>query len=153
MLPPKPPAFWIRWMFTVSALVVVFGLTLIVAPDAARQAFSLLVYTSTRHMDTFGSEAVRYVSLTHAVIGAVMVGWGCALLYATGALLRKGQRAGWDLIALSVCTWFVPDTAYSLLSGFWQNALLNAAFFVLFAIPLWATRGVTTTLRSVPAVP
>lgn len=48
---------------------------------------------------------------------------------------------GWNLIALSVAAWFVPDTSYSLLSGFWQNAVLNTVFAGLFAIPLWATRG------------
>jgi hypothetical protein len=33
----------------------------------------------------------------------------------------------------------VPDTAFSLGTGFWQNAVLNAVFVVLFAVPLAAT--------------
>lgn len=137
---PPAHAFWIRWLLAASLLVVVFGLALVLAPGFTRQGFSLLVYGSAARLDAFGPEPARYVSLTHAVIGGVMVGWGVALLYTTWALLRRGAREGWALIALSLGAWFVPDTAYSLVSGFWQNALLNTAFLALFALPLWATR-------------
>jgi hypothetical protein len=34
----------------------------------------------------------------------------------------------------------VPDTAFSLWSGYWQNAALNAAFVALFVPPLVALR-------------
>lgn len=100
------------------------------------------MYASPDRIDSFGVDQVRYISLVHAVIGGVMVGWGAALFYVTRVLLAGGVRAGWNLITLSVAAWFVPDTAYSLHSGFWQNALLNVAFLMLFAVPLWATRGV-----------
>jgi len=135
-----PPRFWINWLIAVTGGVVVFGLALVTAPALARHGFSLLVYSSAGAIDAFGQEPVRYISLTHAVIGGVMVGWGMALLYVTTSLLRKGSRVGWNVVALSVVAWFVPDTGYSLWSGYWQNALLNAAFFALFALPLCATR-------------
>jgi hypothetical protein len=35
--------------------------------------------------------------------------------------------------------WFVLDTALSLVSGFWPNAVLNVVLAVLFAVPLAAT--------------
>ncbi len=38
-----------------------------------------------------------------------------------------------------VTAWFTPDTAFSLWSGFWQNAVLNVAVATLFAVPLAAT--------------
>ena len=129
-----------RWLLVVSAGVVVFGLLLVLAPSLTRQGFSLLVYASQNQIDSFGAEQVRYVSLAHAVIGGVMIGWGVALFYVTNALLASGNPVGWNIIALSVVAWFVPDTSYSLISGFWQNAVLNTGFLTLFAIPLWATR-------------
>ena len=70
-----------------------------------------------------------------------MVGWGAALFYVIKVLLSAGSRIAWNLVALSVGTWFLSDTAYSLVSGYWQNALLNTVFFILFALPLWATSG------------
>ena len=69
-----------------------------------------------------------------------MVGWGVALLLITHDLLSKGSRLGWKLLTLSLSSWFIPDTTYSLLSGYWQNAALNVIFLTFFAVPLWATR-------------
>ena len=120
-----------------------FGLVLVLAPSISRQGFSLLVYASAAHIDTFGQEQVRYISLAHAVIGGVMVGWGVAIFYVTKSLLARGERIAWNLITLSVGAWFVPDTLYSLISGYWQNAVLNTVFLALFALPLWATRSLT----------
>lgn len=125
-----------------AAGVVLFGLLLVLQPALARQGFSLLVYASAHRIDSMGAEQVRYVSLVHAVIGGVMTGWGAMLLYVTRMLLAVGHKVGWYAIALSLIAWFVPDTTYSLLSGFWQNAVLNTAFLALFAVPLWAVRRV-----------
>jgi hypothetical protein len=140
-----PSSFWINWLLAVSLGVVAFGLVLVLLPSLARQGFSLLVYASPERIDAFGQEPVRYISLAHAVLGGVMVGWGAALFYITRTLLARGSKIAWKLVALSVVAWFIPDTSYSLLSGYWQNALLNAVFLVLFAVPLLATRG---TLRN-----
>jgi hypothetical protein len=136
-----PSKLWITWLLAVSAGVIAFGLVLVCAPSLARQGFSLLLYATPNRLDSFGNEQVSYISLTHAVIGGIMVGWGTTLFSVTKTLLSRGKRIGWNIICLSVVAWFVPDTAYSLLSGFWQNALLNTAFLTLFAIPLWATHG------------
>lgn len=138
----QPSRFWIHWLLVVEAGVVAFGLVLVLAPALARQGFSLLVYGAPDRIDAFGQEPASYASLAHAVIGGVMVGWGAALYYATRTLLARGSPIAWNLVALSVGAWFVPDTAYSLLSGYWQNAALNTVFLVLFAVPLWAVRGV-----------
>lgn len=137
----NPLRFWTNWLSVVTAGVVAFGLILVLAPSFSRQAFSLLVYFSTERVEGFGQEATRYVSLTHAVLGGVMAGWGAALFYVTRALLSRGSRVAWNLIATSIAVWFVPDTTYSLLSGYWPNAVLNLAFLVLFSVPLWAVRG------------
>ncbi len=135
-----PPKRWINWLIAVSAGVIAFGLVLVVAPGLARQGFSLLVYAVPTRIDSFGEEQVRYLSLAHAVIGGVMVGWGVTMLAVVKLLLAKGQRDGWYIIVWSVIAWYVPDTAYSLWSGFWPNAIMNTVFLLLFAVPLWATR-------------
>jgi hypothetical protein len=138
---PRPSGFWITWLLVVAAGVVAFGLLLVMAPSLARQGFSLLVYGAPDRIDTFGQEPVRYVSLAHTVIAGVMVGWGTALFYVTKTLLAGGSRIAWNLVALSVAAWFVPDTSYTLLAGYWQNGLLNTLFLALFALPLWAIWG------------
>jgi hypothetical protein len=137
--PPTFSLFWWRWLIAVTIGVMVFGLSMVLAPGLIRQVFSLLVYSSPNHIATFGAGAVAYVSLVHAILGAVMFGWGTALLYVVLGPFRRGSREGWQIIAVSVAAWFIPDTAFSLWSGFWQNALLNLAFAVLLAVPLAAT--------------
>jgi hypothetical protein len=69
-----------------------------------------------------------------------MVGWGAAIFLVIQGPFAAAQPIGWRIITISVLAWFLPDTTYSLWSGFWQNAVLNLFFLVLFAIPLMATR-------------
>lgn len=135
----RPIAFWSSWLLAVCLGVVAFGLFLVVAPGTTREAFALLVYGDTRRIATFGAEANAYIALLHAVLGGVMVGWGIALFLAVRGPFARGQRVGWQIVAVSVIAWFVPDTAFSVWSGFWPNAALNLAFLGLFAMPLVAT--------------
>lgn len=132
----RSDTFWLWFLRLVTAGVIVFGLVLVVAPSFAREGFSLLVYGSADRIDGFGSEASDYIGLAHAVMGSVMAGWGAALL-----LLLRGEptpqlRGKLWIFVVSLAVWFVPDTTFSVASGFWQNAVLNAVFAVLFAIPL-----------------
>jgi hypothetical protein len=119
--------------------VMVFGLLLVLAPGVAREGFSLLFYADTKRVAAFGPQAAAYIELVQAVLGAVMFGWGLALLLVVLRLFARGAREGWQIITVSIVAWFIPDTAFSLWSGFWQNAVLNLVFLVLFATPLAAT--------------
>jgi hypothetical protein len=135
-----PPSFWTNWLLATSIGVMLFGLTLVLAPELSRSGFSLLIYADPHRITSFEQEAVRYISLAHAVLGGVMFGWGVALAIVIRTLFAAGYRLGWTIVAFSVAAWFVPDTVYSLASGYWQNAVLNFVFFLLFAAPLVATR-------------
>lgn len=54
------------------------------------------------------------------------------------------------MLVISLVAWFVPDTLYSLASGFWPNAVLNSVFALVFALPLWATRGLFLGTAAAP---
>jgi hypothetical protein len=112
---------------------------MVFVPALIQQFFGLLLYSSPDALAGFGAPAVAYISLLHGVLGAVMFGWGIALLFILFGAFRSGAQEGWRALAVSVAAWFVPDTLFSLRSGFWQNALLNSLFAVLFAVPLAAT--------------
>jgi len=118
-------------------VVLLFGASLVFLAGPMQKVFESL-YLTPRAI-TLDSDAVHYTEFIGAVLGAVMVGWAVLLLFVLHGPFRNGERLAWDMIAASLITWFVLDTAYSLWSGFWQNAILNAAMFVLFAIPLGAT--------------
>ena len=134
-----PIQFWTRWLQVVTLAVMGFGLILVLFPQLTRAGFSLLVYGDPARIASFDPKAVEYISLVHAVLGAVMVGWGTALLLVVRGPFARGAMEGWHIVAVSVAVWFVPDTLFSWWSGFWQNAVLNLVFVILFTIPLAAS--------------
>ena len=87
----------------------------------------------------FDQAAVAYITFITAVLGAVMVGWGTILLFVLFGPFRRRHKEGWRMLAASLLAWFIPDTAFSLWSGFWQNAVLNCVMAGLFVIPLAET--------------
>ncbi len=130
--------FWRRWLTVVILAWLVFSMGLVLAPELTRQFFGLLIYQSPAAIDGFGPAAVAYISLLHAVLGAVMFGWGAALLAVVIGPFKQLSWQAWLTLAGSLLAWFIPDTLYSLHSGFWQNAAFNMVFAVFFAIPLLA---------------
>lgn len=69
---------------------------LVVTPSLAMQGFSPLVYSDSEHIFSFGAEAVKYISLAHAVLRAVMFGWGIALMAVVRTLFAQGNAIGWN---------------------------------------------------------
>jgi len=131
--------FWWRWLIASASGVLLFGLRLVLLPTPMQQLFNLFYFSSSQANLSFGPGAVSYIQFICAVLGSVMIGWSVSLLFVLFGSFRRGLREGWKLIVVSVAAWFLPDTAFSLLSGFWQNAVLNLAIAVLFAIPLGFT--------------
>lgn len=133
------PAFWLRWLHAVTLGTILFGLAMASLPELARQGFSLMVYGHAGALAAFGPEVQPYLTLSHGVMGSVMVGWGLALWLTLRGPFRRGERHGRDVFVISLVGWFVPDTMVSLWTGLWPNAVLNTAFAVAFALPLIAT--------------
>lgn len=135
------PAIWYRWLLVVIIGLMIFGTTMVLVPDLTRQIFSLLLYADARQLGAgVGAPTTTYIMLVHGVLGAVIVGWGASMLLAVIGPFKRAQREGWLLLAIPLAVWFVPDTVFSVYTGFWQNAAFNAAVAAAFAVPLVATR-------------
>lgn len=134
--------FWQLWLAAAAMVVAVFGLALAVVPALGGWLFGWLLFGSPDALASLGDRADAYIRLVHGVLGAVMLGWAIALLVIALGPFGKGSRSAWLAIAASLAVWCVVDTALSLASGFWPNAVLNAALAFLFAVPLAATYGV-----------
>lgn len=130
--------FWRRWLVVACLVVLVFGAALVILATPAQKAFES-AYFAPRSALPLSPAAVDYTAFMGAVLGSVMVGWAALLLFVLNGPFRRQEAAGWNMLAVSLLAWFIPDTAYSLLSGFWQNAVLNTGMLVLFVIPLAAT--------------
>lgn len=130
---------WWRWLVVVTVGVMAFGLAMVLLPGPTQWFFTWLIFSGARSNALFSLQATRYITFVYGVLGAVMVGWMASLLVVVLGPYRRGERAGWDALAASMGVWFVVDTTFSLASGFWENALFNGVFFVLFAVPLAAS--------------
>lgn len=133
---PRSPSPWARALTLACLGVSVFGASFVLAPAWTLQGFSLMLYGRAGRLAELGPDAVRYLGLAHAVLGAVMVGWGLLLASVAHRFVARGSRWGWRVITLSLVTWAVPDTAYSLASGHVPNAILNLVFLVVLGVPL-----------------
>ncbi|MGD8977997.1 MAG: hypothetical protein PVG91_10355, partial [Gammaproteobacteria bacterium] len=137
----KISTIWYRWLQVSVGVLMIFGISMVLTPGWILKFFSLMVYGSPGAMETgFSSGANDYIVLVHGVLGTVMFGWGLTMFLVLHGPFRRGEKEGWNMLALPLAAWFIPDTAFSLYTGFWQNAVLNTAFATLFAIPLIATR-------------
>ena len=134
-----PSRFWVLWLFATLVGVMIFGLALVLAPAMTRHGFSWLIYADAARLNGFGADALAYIALMHAVLGCTMVGWGVALLGVVGSLFARGSPAGWGILVGSIAAWFIPDTVFSLWSGYWPNAALNLMFVLFLVVPLVAT--------------
>ena len=132
--------FWWRWLIAAAIIVLGFGLALVLLAGPMQRAFETL-YFAPHAGSTLDPAAAAYTTFLQAILGSVMIGWAVLLLYVIYVPFRRLETSAWNMIAVSLIVWFVPDTAFSLLSGFWQNAILNTVLLVVFAIPLAATYG------------
>jgi hypothetical protein len=130
-----PSPFWWRWLIVATVFVLITGIAMVMTPEPVSRMFSSIL--SSPQSEDMSARA--YLLLFQGVLGATMIGWSMALLLVAMGPFRRGSREGWTIIAISMAAWFIPDTSFSLWTGFWMNAVLNTVFLVLFAIPLAAT--------------
>jgi hypothetical protein len=124
------PTFWLNWLRVAVAGTGLFGLTLVWWPWGTQAFFNWMIFQDPAH--SFGVEAERYLVFVYGVLGATIAGWSASMWMS----LRSFQADHVPRLALPLLLWFSVDTSFSLYSGYWQNAVLNASFILLFAPPL-----------------
>lgn len=134
------PLFWINWLSFAAVFTMLFGLLMVVLPSLTLKGFGLMIFKNANQFSAFDPQTTAYIELAHAVMGAVLLGWGALMLMVVRKWMARGIKEAWGMVALSVLLWYVPDTIFSLASGFWQNAVLNTGFAFLYAVPLFALR-------------
>jgi hypothetical protein len=131
---------WWYWLIFAAFSVIVFSLGMVIAPNLVQEKlFDAMFFSSTQIQTVLSNTAVSYILFTYRVLGAVMVGWMISLLFILAGSFRRGQREGWVAMTGSIAVWFLLDSGVSISVGYWQNAVFNVIFFVLFIIPLAAT--------------
>ncbi len=134
--PTVPSLFWWRWLIVATVFIIAVGLAMVVISEPVSRMFGLILSAP----QSGDMSARAYLLLFQGVLGGTMAGWDMALLLVLLGSFRRGSQEGWTTIVVSLATWFILDSSFSLWTGFWMNAVLNMVFLALFAIPLAATR-------------
>jgi hypothetical protein len=113
---------------------------LLLAPRLGEAIFNLVYFHQPSIPVEVPNQAMGYIWFANGIIGAVMAGWMiCIILLARGPFL-EGRLHAWNTIAVSLASWFLIDTAFSIAHGVLGNVLLNTATGLMFGIPLLFSR-------------
>lgn len=125
---------WENWLHAWISMVIGFGGMFAGAGvpglDAGAGLFYWIVSGGTVDASAFAAPGMR---ISVSLMGAVMLGWGCAMLGVWQA--RRADPALWRGLARALLIWFVVDSALSVMTGFPLNALSNTLFVALFVLP------------------
>jgi hypothetical protein len=134
--------FWQRWLLTSAVLIAAYAACLVLWGAVAGRLFDLLGFgmRAAAVPDGLPREHVLFV---YGVLGSVLVGWMVLVAGLAAGPLRTGEPWAWPVLAMSVATWFVLDTGFSLAVGSWQHAVFNLGFLAALGVPLvgWRLAG------------
>ena len=137
--------FWQRWLLVFSIIVVMFGLFMAVcnrthAFDLMNRQINSVFWQAPASGDAALPEGLSdFQGWIYSVLGATMSGWGVMLVFVVAYPFRSSQCWARNAVALALGVWFAFDSLFSLLAGVLFNAVVNAVFLLLAAIPLAAT--------------
>lgn len=132
-------AFWRTWLNAWAWVVIVFGLVLagggLDATDTAAEAAFAIVGGGAP------LEWTPHLRFSVALMGAVTMGWGVTYLALFMAAHRLGADAApvWRLAMIGMVAWFVIDSALSVATGFWMNAVSNTGLAIGYLVPVLAS--------------
>ncbi|MFM8820388.1 MAG: hypothetical protein ACKOD3_07600 [Phenylobacterium sp.] len=116
--------------------LAVMGLVLLLTPSIGEMFFYVVYFGALQPPEPFSEEARGYIRFAHGVLGAMMLGW-MVLIHRLARISADGPPASnWSLIRISIGTWFVIDTTFSIVHGVYGNVLLNLACAIGILVPL-----------------
>ncbi len=124
------------WLTAALSGTAVMGLGFVALPQVTLGFFDWMLFGSLEASPIIGPEARTYAAFIAQVLGAVLAGWALLLICLVRMAVAPDPGWRWRAFALSFGGWFIVDTAASLATGFWQNAVFNLCFAVLIVPPL-----------------
>jgi hypothetical protein len=129
--------FWQNWLGAWAFLVTIFGLVLAAGAFAATDGLTAALFA------LFGKPLPADIDSHHrfaiGLMGAVTMGWGLTFWAAFKALFALDTATAapiWRFIVFASLAWYVIDSAISVATGFWMNAVSNTLLTVMLMIPI-----------------
>ncbi len=138
--------FWTRALEAAAIGTIGFGLVAMAAarPETDGLWVWLFGLVGGRSDIALSDEA----RLASAILGGVMASWAW-MMRALARQIARGVEGAHATAVQALIIWFVIDSTGSVLSGWPGNVALNAAFALLFAVPLAMLRpGRTATAQT-----
>ena len=126
--------FWENCLHAWVWMTIGFGLLFsgagVPGLDAGAGMFYWIVSGGTLDASAFDAPGMR---ISVSLVGAVMLGWGLAMLSVWRA--RGADVLLWRGLSRAVLIWYVVDSALSVATGFPINAVSNTLFVAMFLVP------------------
>jgi hypothetical protein len=131
--------FWKTWLTLWCLCVIIFGLILAGAAFTATDGIAAALFNLIGPEPFVPTQGLRF---SVGLMGAVTIGWG-GTFYAAfkAAHLVDPAKASeiWRIIVTVALVWFAIDSAISIATGFWMNAVSNTVFMTFLLIPILKT--------------
>ena len=126
------------WLKVTAVVVGSFGPifflgTMLETAGPARLTMDLLSWP-VDGAQTFDAPTTRFLS---ALTGGFLMGWGVMIWMLSGAAYDAAPEAVRKAVVTGLLAWFVLDSAGSITSGNWTNALFNTAILLIAVGPMW----------------
>jgi hypothetical protein len=129
--------FWFGWLRITIIFVIILGAILaITAPFLTLNILDNKINTVFFSDGIPGESAEMMRKWLIAVSGAVMLGWGCSMLFIVEKALRYSEKWAWRSMFYPIIIWYVLDSLVSMYFGAIFNAVINSIIFLQLLAPL-----------------
>jgi hypothetical protein len=138
-LPAMPSLpFWTHWLLIVSILLAVQGVSwMIMGSFDPIGIYDAKLARVLLDADTLSADAKAAFGYGVALLGATDAAFFALFAIIVRVPFSAGERWAHAALALSILTWFLLDSVYSISVGAWFNVLIvNIPCLLLVGIPL-----------------
>ena len=135
------------WLKVTAIVVGSFGPifflgTMEATSEPARWSLDLLSWPLDG-AQTFAAPTTQFLA---ALTGGFLFGWGVMIWFLSGKVYDAEPEGVRRAVLAGMLSWFVLDSAGSILSGHWPNALFNVLVLLIAVGPMW--RRANDSIRS-----
>ena len=129
--------FWMGWLRITIYLVITAGFLMVILYHLGLTGYLDHKIDKAFFDGINPGPAVHFLRIWMiSIAGAVMMGWGLAMLYIVNHPFQRGEKWAWKSIFYPMVTWYLIDTAVSLGFGVGINVVINTILFLQVIAPL-----------------
>ncbi len=135
------PVFWSRWIIFLSLFLIIYGLSMVIAPRMMNTTLVVpILYSRADFQDAFTSMVepeLTFFNMLNALMGAITVSWAVQIAWTAHKPFRSGETWAWNAIGMGALIWAVLEFYIKLTSGIRGIGLIaHFSLLIAFAIPL-----------------